>query len=243
MKRKYCFVILFLVLAIFLSGCSVGEGTPPPIGSNQSPTASFTADPTSGVVPLEVLFDASNSADSDGNIVSYAWDFKDGTTGSGETVNHTFSSTGSYNVELTVTDNEGATDSATKNITITETNNQPYATVINLTDSKGNTQLLSEYNNKGNTWPYPYPVLTVGETVTITVNVENDVAEPVLYEFIGTGFPNEWQTGNQVTVTIDNEIFNLDTIHLRVFVKNSDEQYRAPYYDDLIQVFYQKEMP
>jgi PKD repeat protein len=120
MKKKYFFVILFLVLAIFLSGCSGGEGTtPPPISSNQSPTASFTADATSGVVPLEVLFDASNSADSDGSIVSYAWDFKDGTTGSGETVNHTFSSTGSYNVELTITDNEGATDSATKTITVT----------------------------------------------------------------------------------------------------------------------------
>ena len=44
MKKKYYFVILFLVLAIFLSGCSGGEGTPPPIVSNQLPTASFTSD-------------------------------------------------------------------------------------------------------------------------------------------------------------------------------------------------------
>ena len=91
---------------------------------NQSPTASFTADPTSGVAPLEVSFNASNSSDSDGSIVSYAWDFKDGNTGNGLTINHTFSSTGSYNVELTVTDNEGATDSTTKTITVTETPNQ-----------------------------------------------------------------------------------------------------------------------
>jgi PKD repeat protein len=66
------------------------------------------------VVPLEISFDASNSYDPDGNIISYAWGFKDGNTGSGETLNHTFSSIGSYKVELTVTDNKGATSSATK---------------------------------------------------------------------------------------------------------------------------------
>jgi len=108
---------------MLLVGCNGGEGTtaPPvsPVTGNQSPTASFTANPTSGVSPLEVFFNASNSSDSDGTIVSYQWDFKDGNTGSGETISHTFSSTGSYNVGLTVTDNEGASDSATKNITVT----------------------------------------------------------------------------------------------------------------------------
>jgi|GEM_PF-2176220 len=90
------------------------------IVSNQSPTASFTANPTSGVAPLEVSFNASNSSDSDGSITSYAWDFKDGETGNGEIISHTFSSIGSYNVELTVTDDKGATDSLTKTITVTD---------------------------------------------------------------------------------------------------------------------------
>ena len=91
---------------------------------NQSPTASFTADPSSGVAPLGVFFNASNSSDSDGSIISYAWDFKDRNTGNGSTINHAFSSAGSYNVELIVTDNEGATDSLTKTITVTQTPNQ-----------------------------------------------------------------------------------------------------------------------
>ena len=116
MKKKYFIVILFLILAVFLAGCG---GVIPP--TNQSPTASFTATPTSGVAPLGVSFNASNSSDSDGSIISYAWDFKDGYTGNGVTVNHTFNSTGSYNVLLTVTDDKGATDTTTKNITITET--------------------------------------------------------------------------------------------------------------------------
>ena len=123
MKKK-CFLIpLFLILAMLLAGCNVGEGTTtPPVTGNQSPTASFTATPTSGVTPLVVSFNASTSSDSDGSIISYAWDFKDGSTGTGQTINHTFSSTGSYNVKLTVIDNEGATDLTTKTITVTETN-------------------------------------------------------------------------------------------------------------------------
>ena len=118
MKRKY-FLLglgLVLVLVMFLVGC--GGGGIPTV-PNQSPTASFTANPTSGIAPLEVSFNASNSSDSDGTIISYSWDFKDGNTGNGETINHTFSSTGSYNVKLTVTDNEGAIGSATKTIVVT----------------------------------------------------------------------------------------------------------------------------
>jgi len=113
MKKKYFLVGLFLMLVMFLVGCNGSVGSTPPITLNQSPTASFTADPTLGVVPLEVAFNASNSSDSDGSITSYEWDFKDGSTGNGETANHTFSSIGSYNVELTVTDNDGATDLTT----------------------------------------------------------------------------------------------------------------------------------
>ena len=119
MKRKCFLVVLFLTLALFLSGCN-GEGTTPSITTNQSPTASFTATPTSGVAPLGVSFNASNSSDSDGSITSYTWDFKDRDTGNGETINHTFSSTGSYSVKLTVIDNEGATDSVIKTITVTD---------------------------------------------------------------------------------------------------------------------------
>jgi len=90
---------------------------------NQSPVASFTANLRIGVVPLEISFDASSSYDPDGNIISYAWDFKDGNTGSGETLNHTFSSIGSYKVELTVTDNKGPTASATKTIIAKKSHN------------------------------------------------------------------------------------------------------------------------
>ena len=91
---------------------------PPP---SEVPTASFTASPTSGKAPLEVSFDASGSSDLDGTIDSYRWDFipyKSYGTGSGVSVSYTFDSAGTYDVELTVTDNDGATDSTRKTITV-----------------------------------------------------------------------------------------------------------------------------
>jgi PKD repeat protein len=88
--------------------------------NNQSPTASITANPTSGDAPLSVSFDASGSNDPDGIIVSYSWNFGDGTTGSGMTPGHTYNNSGNYTVTLTVTDNDGATDSSSRLIQVTQ---------------------------------------------------------------------------------------------------------------------------
>jgi PKD repeat protein len=59
-----------------------------------------------------ITFDASGSTDNIG-IVSYEWDFGDGTTGTGKTVNHVYEKPGTYKVTLTVKDAAGnyATDS------------------------------------------------------------------------------------------------------------------------------------
>ncbi len=55
-------------------------------------------------------FDALQSYDPDGEIISYVWDFGDGITGEGEMAKHSYASAGTYNVTLTVTDNDGAVD-------------------------------------------------------------------------------------------------------------------------------------
>jgi len=109
-KGKLVLLAVFtFLIAVLLSGCGP---------TNQSPDASFTADPTSGAAPLEVSFDAEGSSDSDGSIINYEWDFVDGETGSGETTSHTYDSSGDYTVKLTVTDDDGATDVATKTIEV-----------------------------------------------------------------------------------------------------------------------------
>ena len=75
---------------------------------NMRPTAIATATPISGIAPLSVLFDASSSFDGDGTIVSYNWDFGDVGTGSGVVADHTFLTTGTYEVTLVVTDDRGS---------------------------------------------------------------------------------------------------------------------------------------
>lgn len=61
----------------------------------------------SGYEPFKVTLDGSNSyAPAGKSIVSYHWDFGDGTTGSGTVVNHSFMA-GKHTVQLTVTDTSG----------------------------------------------------------------------------------------------------------------------------------------
>ena len=68
-----------------------------------------TGGPYQGVVSIPILFDASNSFDLDGNIINWSWDFGDGTTGSGETVQHSYQTNGVYEVSLTIQDDDGYT--------------------------------------------------------------------------------------------------------------------------------------
>jgi PKD repeat protein len=86
---------------------------------NLPPTAVASATPTSGLAPLAVAFSGSGSNDPDGSIASYAWAFGDGGTASGVSAAHTYTTAGTYSAKLTVTDNRGATGSATVLITAT----------------------------------------------------------------------------------------------------------------------------
>ena len=90
-----------------------------PISTNQQPTAVATATPTSGTASLVVAFSGSGSSDPDGTISSYAWQFGDGTTGVGATPSHTYTTSGTYSAILTVTDNGGLTNAATRTISVT----------------------------------------------------------------------------------------------------------------------------
>ncbi|MCI0439991.1 MAG: PKD domain-containing protein, partial [Chloroflexi bacterium] len=105
-------------------GSGAGNGDEIPV--NQPPVASFTATPISGEAPLAVSFNASASTD-DAQIVSYSWDFGDGSSVQGVQASHTYSAAGSYTTKLTVTDDAGEQHSASRTITVTAPAPEPQA--------------------------------------------------------------------------------------------------------------------
>ncbi|SHF73640.1 PKD domain-containing protein [Geodermatophilus nigrescens] len=90
---------------------SVTVTAPPP---NVLPTAAFTAAAAGRTVTL----DASASADADGAVTGWSWAFGDGTRDSGRQVTHDYAADGEYAVTLTVTDDDGATATATQRVTV-----------------------------------------------------------------------------------------------------------------------------
>lgn len=81
------------------------------------PTAVINSNVQFGPGPLTVQFNGAESFDP-GTIVSYHWDFGDGTTATGPTPTHIFTSTGDHPVVLTVTDDDGLTGQATRIISV-----------------------------------------------------------------------------------------------------------------------------
>ena len=118
---------------------------------NDPPVAafSFTCD------GLSCNFDASDSYDPDGTITDYDWDFGDSSIEIGVTPNHIYTADGTYTVVLTVTDNDGATDTDTQDVTVSDT----VLVTVHVGDLDGSSATASR-----NRWD---------ATVTITVH-DND---------------------------------------------------------------------
>jgi len=81
---------------------------PPP---NKSPVAAASATPAGGYAPLNVSFSSAGSSDPDGTIAAYAWNFGDGANSTLANPSHAYNATGNFTATLTVTDNQGATNS------------------------------------------------------------------------------------------------------------------------------------
>jgi len=116
----------FTLTAIFANG-SESRQSPPfsylvdltsPGSSNKPPQAVISVTPTTGTAPLAVSFDGGGSTDSDGSIASYAWSFGDGGTATGKSATHTYATAGTYTASLQVTDNLGATGTASVTIAV-----------------------------------------------------------------------------------------------------------------------------
>lgn len=100
-------------IANFVANVAGSGSTPPP---TSTPVASFS-DSVNG---LTVTF-SNSSTDTGGSITGYAWTFGDGATSTAASPSHTYATAGTYTVNLTVTDNNGATSSKSAAVTVQST--------------------------------------------------------------------------------------------------------------------------
>ncbi|WP_433158958.1 ThuA domain-containing protein [Kribbella sp. CA-247076] len=92
----------------------IGKG----VTENQRPAVTATPSVTQGKAPLAVEFSAA-AIDAEGDLpLSYAWSFGDGATATGASVNHTYTTAGTFAATVTVTDARGATGTAKTTITV-----------------------------------------------------------------------------------------------------------------------------
>jgi PKD repeat protein len=140
---------------------------------NQAPTASFTVSCTL----LECDFDGTGSSDPDGTINLYDWDFGDATTDTGATASHTYGASDTYTVTLTVTDDDGATDDTSQQVTASD----EVADVAFRAGASSNANTVS-------------PSLTVPGTIQegdqllliVTTNKDTTAATPTGWTLLGT---------------------------------------------------------
>ncbi|MCC7185731.1 MAG: PKD domain-containing protein, partial [Acidobacteria bacterium] len=83
--------------------------------------------PTGDDLYAAVDFSGAASLAGDNAIATYSWDFKDGTTATGSSASHSFSSVGTFGVELTVTDTKGLSSTVSCPVTVTSTAVPPVA--------------------------------------------------------------------------------------------------------------------
>jgi hypothetical protein len=122
----------------------------------QAPTGVASVDIDTGVEgETEFTFDGSDSTDPQDSSLTYAWDFKDGTTisGQGATVTHVFDTPDTYNVELSVTNGFEETDTTTVSVIV----------------ESGQDVISSDTVLEAGTHDYPNGLL-IESGVTVTVN-------------------------------------------------------------------------
>ena len=137
-----------------------------PTFPDQPPTAQATANCTG----LTCSFDGTGSSDPDGTVASYAWDFGDGSTGSGATPTHGYATAGTYTYTLTVTDNQGVASAPV----------QGTVTVAGLANSISFTASAHSYVTSGTSASVTTPnAVGTGDTELLYVTTTNSTANVI----------------------------------------------------------------
>jgi len=175
--------------------------------ANQSPTAAFT----SSCSNLTCSF-TNTSSDPDGSISASSWDFGDGQTSTVASPSHSYAAAGPYNVTLTVTDNQGATNSVVHSVTVSQANQAPTANFTfscsglncNFTstssDPDGSIASYSWTFGDGSASTAQNPSHSYGATggysVTLRVTDNQGAQSPVTTKTVNVTAPNQPPTAN-----------------------------------------------
>jgi PKD repeat protein len=200
MKRKWLRALLLLpFLGVF--GCGGGGG-----GDSSSSSGPSNSAPRAAFSPSCTQFDCTftdGSSDSDGSIVSYSWNFGDNSPAvTTKDARHTFANAGTYTVTLTVTDNKGATDKASINVTLDTPPNANFAfSCTNLACSFTDTSSDNDVGSSITAYNWTFGDQSAAVT---TKNATHTFAAAGTYSIALTVTDNLGLTGNvtrQVTVT------------------------------------------
>jgi len=180
------------------------------VNEAEAPTAIINVTPgNTGIAPFKVYFDAYESYADPAcgfgcEIVSYEWDFGDGDTGTGVTLNHTYSNVGEYTTILIVTDSNGKKGYANVKVTVTK---KPNA-VINVTP--GNTGVApfivyfdaygSESESGIVSYEWEFGDSDTGDGITVN-HTYNSVGTYVVYLTITDSNGYEGYASEEITVT------------------------------------------
>ncbi len=147
---------------------AVESGTRPPVAALDGPWSGIQGD--------AIAMSGALSSDADGDALTYAWSFGDGTAGFGQGANHAYAAAGSYAVTLVVTDVRGLADTVTSTATVS-----PFTVEMGLTRSR---QLVADLYVSGaitkTMWRTLGPVLDKAEAERVAGNLggaRNRVAE------------------------------------------------------------------
>ncbi|MGB5820442.1 MAG: PKD domain-containing protein, partial [Saonia sp.] len=178
-------------------------------GGNQPPMAIATSSVSTGDAPLSVNFTGSDSTDDIG-VTSYSWDFKDGNTSTIENPTNLFTDPGTYDVELTVMDEEGLSSTAIVTITVNGIpGNAPPEAVASASVSGGTAPLEVDFTGSGSTDD-------IGVTSYFWDFKDGNTAntpDPT-HTFINDGIYN-------VELTVTDEAGLSDTVSLQITVGNA----------------------
>ena len=203
--------ILLLLSILFLWTCGGGGSKAPTEPVEPAPVSNFTATPTSGLQPLEVVFTSTAT----GTIASYAWNVDTDTDieGTAATFTHTYTDAGTYDVTLTVTGPGGSNPKTVADmITVTSAAPTPTTATTQTTQEDGSTTIsLTATDPNGQAVTFAITTDPTSGTATLS---GTDITYTPNANFYGT---------DSVAYTASNGTYTSDPVTITITVTGEDD--------------------